>query len=100
MLQYYEDHKMVERIEWLKENLENLDSTTARNLLEEWDNDQGRATSRPDTIKLPPTSRNPLLEKRIAHHCEVLILHRFRIKLELRESIHIISMTAVEVVKN
>ena len=43
MHQYYEDHKMVERIEWMTENLANLDSTTARNMTEEWDNDQGRA---------------------------------------------------------
>ena len=35
---------MVERIEWMTENLETLDtSTTARNMMEEWDNDQGRA---------------------------------------------------------
>ena len=43
MLQYYTEHNMVERIEWITQNINTLDSATTRKLIEEWDQDQGRA---------------------------------------------------------
>lgn len=34
---------MADRIEWSNDNLEILDRATVRNLIEQWDGDQGRA---------------------------------------------------------
>ena len=43
MLKYYTEHKMIERMAWITENLETLDTATTRKLIEQWDQDQGRA---------------------------------------------------------
>ena len=43
MLKYYTEHKMIERMAWITENLETLDNATTRKLIEQWDQDQGRA---------------------------------------------------------
>ena len=43
MMKYYEDHNMEERIDWIKNNLDTLDRATVRNMIEQWDGDQGRA---------------------------------------------------------
>jgi hypothetical protein len=43
MLKYYDDHKMIQRIENLFQNYNNLSRSQIKRRLEEWDQDQGRA---------------------------------------------------------
>jgi hypothetical protein len=43
MRQYYEDHHMIERLDKIFEDQDKLDPATLRQLIEQWDQDQGRA---------------------------------------------------------
>ena len=83
VLKYYEEHRMVDRIDNLFKNFKNMTREAVRAELQKWDNDQGRAMSSGEKILSRPLKKcawSPVLR-----NAAVLRLYW---KLRLREHTH------------
>jgi hypothetical protein len=57
MMKYYKSHNMIRRIEDLYANHETIKEQDLRNLLEKWDNDQGRAMKHSESVMARPKQK-------------------------------------------